>query len=257
MKKKPFVLSVIVTILATVVVSCEKDVNYGYSITMTTEASDVTFLVGAKMYNKIEIDWGDGIIEKYTPDIFNKKLKRENLGTSPKTITITGLVTSLICGTNQLTNLDVSKNTGLVTLGCGNNQLTNLDVSKNAALDHFLCLRNQLTNLDVSKNTELSELNCSNNQLTNLDVSKNTGLVTLGCGNNQLTNLDVSKNTGLVTLGCDNNQLTTAALNDLFDTLPGDPGSITYLSIFIGKNPGTNTCDRSIAENKRWHIFDN
>ena len=116
---------------------------------------------------------------------------------------------SLNCGYNQLTALDVSKNTTLTKLYCKNNQLTVLDVSKNTALTYLRCNRNQLTALDVSKNTALTGLNCGYNQLTALDVSKNTALTWLGCAGNQLTALDVSKNTALTELDCDKNQLTS------------------------------------------------
>ena len=114
----------------------------------------------------------------------------------------------LSCFNNQLTSIDVSKNTALTGLYCHGNQLTSLDVSKNTALTVLHCSGNQLTALDVSKNTALTELGCYYNQLTALDVSKNTKLTTLVCYSNQLTSLDVSKNTALVQFGCDNNQLT-------------------------------------------------
>ena len=116
---------------------------------------------------------------------------------------------SLNCGRNQLTALDVSKNTTLTELHCNGNQLTKLDVSKNTALTFLGCGANQLTALDVSKNTALKILWCNGNQLTSLDVSKNTALTKLYCYNNQLTSLDVSKNTALTKLDCDNNQLTS------------------------------------------------
>ena len=116
---------------------------------------------------------------------------------------------SLNCGRNQLTSLDVSKNTALTKLYCKKNQLTVLDVSKNTALTYLRCNDNQLTSLDVSKNTALTKLYCSNNQLTSLDVSKNTALTGLGCAGNQLTALDVSKNISLTDLDCDENQLTS------------------------------------------------
>ena len=115
---------------------------------------------------------------------------------------------NLYCRHNQLTALDVSKNTALEILYCYNNQLTALDVSKNTALEILYCYNNQLTALDVSKNTDLTQLWCWNNQLTALDVSKNTALRSLRCNNNQLTALDVSKNTDLTYLDCTNNQLT-------------------------------------------------
>ena len=71
----------------------------------------------------------------------------------------------LLCYNNQLTSLDVSKNTALKTLYCYNNQLTSLDLSKNTALTRLECSNNQLTLLDVSKNTKLSELYCYRNQI--------------------------------------------------------------------------------------------
>ena len=128
---------------------------------------------------------------------------------------------SLSCGRNQLTSLDVSKNTALTYLHCSYNQLTSLDVSKNTALTKLYCYNNQLTSLDVSKNTALTYLDCWGNSLTKLDVSKNTALTYLDCGYNQLTALDVSKNTALTYLSCSYNQLTTldvsknTALTDL------------------------------------------
>ena len=118
-------------------------------------------------------------------------------------------LTDLYCFNNQLTSLDVSKNTALRELNCHSNQLTALDVSKNTALWYLYCYNNQLTSLDVSKSTALKTLECGRNQLTSLDVSKNTALKKLYCNDNQLTSLDVSKNTALTSLNCNTNQLTT------------------------------------------------
>ena len=82
----------------------------------------------------------------------------------------------LFCDNNQLTNLDLSKNTSLTDLDCNNNQLTNLDVSKNVLMFRLLCGDNELTNLDLSKNTELITLQCDNNHIAYLDLSKNTNI---------------------------------------------------------------------------------
>ena len=122
---------------------------------------------------------------------------------------------TLNCGSNQLTNLDVSKNIVLTDLYCYNNQLTNLDVSKNIALRILSCGSNQLTNLNVSKNIALTDLRCYYNQLTNLDISKNIALTYLESGANQLTNLDVSKNIALINLNCLNNKIQTICVNNL------------------------------------------
>ena len=131
-------------------------------------------------------------------------------------------LTELSCEGNQLTSLDVSKNTALTKLYCNGNQLTSLDVSNNTALTDLECSGNQLTSLDVSNNTALTDLECNGNQLTSLDVSKNTALTELSCYLNQLTSLDVSKNTALTDLNCSYNQLTSldvsknTALTDLY-----------------------------------------
>ena len=118
----------------------------------------------------------------------------------------TGL-TYLSCNDNNLTELDVSKNTALETLSCSGNQLTTLDVSKNTVLTDLSCSSNQLTTLDVSANRLLEDLSCSGNQLTTLDVSANTALEYLRCRSNQLMTLDVSANTALRWLWCEDNQL--------------------------------------------------
>ena len=101
---------------------------------------------------------------------------------------------SLDCSLNQLTNLDVSKNTNLLYLACVDNQLTTLNFINNPKLVTLWCSYNQLTALDVSNNTALSYLDCLMNELTSLDISNNTTLTFLSCSYNQLTNLDVSKN---------------------------------------------------------------
>ena len=127
----------------------------------------------------------------------------------------------LDCKNNNLTRLDVSKNTKLTKLYCEFNQLTSLDLSKNTALTELNCQVNQLTSLDLSKNTALTKLDCALNPLTSLDVSNNTALTYLDCNYNQLTSLDLSKNTALTKLGCHDNQLTSLDLskNTALDTL--------------------------------------
>ncbi len=111
-------------------------------------------------------------------------------------------LTRLDCHGNQLTALDVSKNTALTELRCTGNQLTALDVSKNTALTRMLCSGNQLTTLDVSNDTALTSLSCAFNGLTTLDVSINTALTHLWCGHNQLSALDISNNTALIEFYC-------------------------------------------------------
>ncbi|OUS02841.1 hypothetical protein A9Q86_01975 [Flavobacteriales bacterium 33_180_T64] len=111
-------------------------------------------------------------------------------------------ITGLDCTYNNLTSLNVTQNTALISLYCYNNQLTNLNVSANTAISVLNCSANQLTYLDVSANTALTVLNCSVNQLTSLDVSANTSLIFLFCYANQLAILDVANgNNSNITTG--------------------------------------------------------
>ena len=156
-------------------------------------------------------------------------------------------LTTLECSRNQLTSLDVSKNTTLTTLECSRNQLTSLDVTNNVALQWLYCSSNQLTYLDVSKNTALQDLNCSENQLTSLDVSLNTALVGLYCDNNQLTSLDVSKNTALQDLSCSENQLTSldVSKNTALVILYCSNNQLTSLDVTTNTTLTTLTCDNN------------
>lgn len=116
---------------------------------------------------------------------------------------------SLTCRTNQLTSLDVSKNTKIIRLSCGFNQLPSLDVSKNAKLEVLNCYGNQFKSINLSLNTALLELDLGGNQFTSIDVSNNTDLEVLSCETNQIIDLDVSKNPRLTYLDCSENQLTS------------------------------------------------
>ena len=142
-------------------------------------------------------------------------------------------LTYLDCDGNQLTALDVSRNTALKWLFCHDNQLTVLEVSNNTALDVLQCGGNQLTALEVSKNTALTGLWCYENQLTALDVSRNTALTSLSCYKNQLTVLDVSTNTALTNLYCQDNQLTTldVSKNTALDVLQCGGNHLTALDV--------------------------
>jgi len=130
-------------------------------------------------------------------------------------------LTKLSCCKNCLTSLDVSKNTALLILKCGINYLTQLDVSNLSSLTVLDCSANKITSVDVSNNLDLTSLNCSGNKINSLDVSKNTKLISLSCGGCGLSNIDVTKNSALTSLFCGSNQLTSldvtknSALTDL------------------------------------------
>ena len=122
-------------------------------------------------------------------------------------------LTTLDCSGNNLTSLDLSKNTNLGILTCSGNNLKSLDLSKNIKLSQLDCRVNNLTSLDLSKNTNLEILDCNKNNLTSLDLSKNIKLSQLTCSGNNLKSLDLSKNTNLEILDCNKNNLTSLDLS--------------------------------------------
>ena len=86
-------------------------------------------------------------------------------------------VTELDVSGLGLTNLDGLENfPNLQVLNCSGNNLTRLDVSKNTALKKLYCANNQLQSLDLSQNGQLDYVNCSFNRLKSLDMSGNTKL---------------------------------------------------------------------------------
>lgn len=65
---------------------------------------------------------------------------------------------TLNCSYNQLDTLDLSDNSGLISLVCYNNRLTVLNVTSCTALTRLYCYDNQLTELNLTNNAALTEL---------------------------------------------------------------------------------------------------
>ena len=112
-------------------------------------------------------------------------------------------------GSNNISTVDVSKNTVLTYLNLSYNNLSTIDVSKNTALTNLNLDYNNLSTIDVSKNTALTELYLSDNKISTIDVSKNTALIELFLSNNNISTVDVSKNTLLGYLDLHSNKIST------------------------------------------------
>ena len=227
--KKVVLNLVIVAFAAAVFMSCG---GGSYKIKMTTESGgDFPFsLAGSGIAT---VDWGDGS-EKNTLTLNEDGVLFEHNYKIAKVHSI------------------IVKGDNIISLDCSDNQLTSLDVSKNTALKELHCSYNQLINLDLRKNIKLESLYCDDNQLTSLDVSKNTALKELHCSYNQLINLDLRKNSFLIYLDCKNNQFTTASLNALFDSLHSNNIKNYIKTLSVTYNPGEDDCNYSIAERRGW-----
>ena len=182
---------------------------------------------------QFDTSWNDGKLDK--TEIQNAvKIYLYNKGISDlKGVEFFTALTTLECRTNNLTKLDVSRNTALTYLDCCSTKLTKLDVSRNTALTYLDCGYNNLTSLDLSRNTALTYLDCGYNNLTSLDLSRNTALKHLECDKNKLTALDVSKNTALQCLYCNDNNLTAlnVSKNSALETLRCGYNNLTALDV--------------------------
>ena len=118
----------------------------------------------------------------------------------------TGAISCRALSIQNLTGIEAF--TSIEKLDCDYNNLSTLDLSKNTALQELWCDGNSLSTLDVSKNDKLSDLRCSDNLLTNLDVTLLTNLTSLSCHDMAIEELDLSQNTALTYLHCYTNSLT-------------------------------------------------
>ena len=124
-------------------------------------------------------------------------------------------LTDLRCGSNDLTEIDLSGNPKVWTLWCEDNpNLTTLTFSDNTAMSALRISNTRIgeKGLDFSRMPELGSLVCVNSGFKEIDVSQNLWLYELNCAKNGLTVLDVSKNIYLEELDCSDNQITRLTL---------------------------------------------
>jgi len=113
MKTKVTTFIIVCLALLTVLSSCEKD-NYDETIiTMTTESDSVAIRIAGS--GKFNINWGDSTqIETHTLRSNYITFSHNYSDSSAREIIIIGeKITHLNCNSNQLSSLDVSKNTAL------------------------------------------------------------------------------------------------------------------------------------------------
>ena len=137
-------------------------------------------------------------------------------------------------------------------LFCSGNQLSVLDLSKNTKLEILVCSSNRLSTLDTSKNTALIELLCDNNQLTELDVSNCITLTKLHCYANQLTTLDVSNSKNLTSLYCHQNMIKDAGMDKLVNSLPAGNNRKMSVLYYTQEQNAISSSQVEAAKAKGW-----
>ncbi|MDR1349049.1 MAG: hypothetical protein LBJ63_11615, partial [Prevotellaceae bacterium] len=178
----------------------------------------IVFYATAK---KLTIDWGDGQKEEITPNGVRQEFPHEyENATNFQTISI---------NTEDLTEIGViryyesSYNCDIRELRFGNcpklKEIGGLSTSG-------------LTVFEINKAESLEQLSIEKTDLTELNL--------IGCIN-------------LKSLNCNGNRLSATALNSLFTSLPVRTAADDAM-IRCWENPGFDSCNISIAENKGWYV---
>ena len=177
----------------------------------------------------------DGYLSRYERSrVTTMKVFQKNIADMTGVNYFTNL-TSLNCGGNNLSTLDVTALTKLENLECYACQLRNtIDLTHCPMLKTLDVGVNNFTTIDLSANTKLTSLNANRAYIRELDVSMCpdletieyvsaeyleclesinvtgcTKLTTLNCPYNKLTSLDVSTCTALQRLNCSYGNLTS------------------------------------------------
>jgi hypothetical protein len=191
----------------------------------------------------------------------------------------TGLssLTSLNISSNQLTSFSGAGLSSLTSLSLSGNQLTSFSSIGLSSLASLYLSGNQLTTFSGTGLSLLNDLDLNSNQLTSFSGAGLSSLTTLYINDNQLTSFSGAGLSSLTSLYLSSNQLTSidgggmelsyvyyyyygsdfqynnlsaSALNAFFTTL-GDAAGV----LMVANNPGSATCDPSIATAKGYTVF--
>ena len=122
-------------------------------------------------------------------------------------------LTDLMLRSNKISSIDLSQNTSLTSLSLSSNKISSIDLSNNTALRQLNLASNNISNIDLSNNTSLTDLNLRSNNISNIDLSKSIKLTYLYLGDNKISSIDLSKNTNLTSLGLRSNKLSSIDLS--------------------------------------------
>ncbi|MBR5242781.1 MAG: hypothetical protein IKW13_00970, partial [Thermoguttaceae bacterium] len=110
-------------------------------------------------------------------------------------------LTQLNVENNALTTLDLANVAALESLRCGTNSLSEIDLSQNVALIYCDVAFNVLTTLDLNAAKGLTTLKCAGNALETLDLRLNGSLRTVSLWNAELLEVDLPQDfSGVVDL---------------------------------------------------------
>ena len=227
--------------------------SYGQNINFP----DPNFKTALLNHKKITIDKNnDGEISVYEAELMT------GIGVSDANISsLEGIqyfknITSLGVVRNNLTSLDLSKNTNLIYLFVYNNNLTSLNVNGCTKITRLWAGNNKLSSLNLSTNKELFELQIHNNQFKNLNVSYNPNLSILYAWQNQFQTIDLKSNINLTRLFLWDNELTTLDVTKNTEIYQLIIGSNKFTRLDISKNINILNLDLKEVPNLEYICID-
>lgn len=116
---------------------------------------------------------------------------------------------------NQLTRLDLSKNTKLTDLFVGSNELSELDISGCSELACLEIFSNALERIDLSHNPRLEEICAMENELASISFAANPELLIARLNGNFIAALELPPACKLESLELKNNPLPGELLTQL------------------------------------------
>ena len=222
---------------------------------VTTTVSTQTKTCTLDYMDSLWMDWGDGTVE-WLPDSLSHTVI-SHVYPQPGNYACVAAANNLSyfkADSRRLLSLNALKAPRLLYLSCTSSQLTGLDLSANTLLTTLYVGSNDLTQLDLAANVWLETLTCSDNQLTSLDLSGLPALKKVTCHTNPLTALSVHSSGALNYLSCGSCSLSTSALDTLFKRLPTLTTPSTSQNLLFANNPGSETCQPSVAVAKQWTL---
>ncbi|MBP3850654.1 MAG: hypothetical protein J6E43_07550 [Prevotella sp.] len=199
------------------------------------------------------------IDEEHFPDAnFRAELMKQDYGkdgvvTEEERMNVSSINVSN-CGIQTLKGIDLF--TGIRRLHCYENQLTLLDLSKNTNLTELQCHANQLKELNLANNTRLRTVICSENQLTSLKVAS-LGMNVLICNDNQLETIDLTGCKALTQFWCFHNRIKGAGMDALIASSEPDNGYMTAVDTKSADEQNVITTTQvAAAKARNWTIYD-
>ena len=163
--------ALVLLVVTTVLVSCSKDNNSNpdpnnpkgtpYMIFTTDKkvGSEITLTIDAKEADKKDV-WVDlnnnGVYDSGTDVRLSATTAKYRL--QGNTVRVYGKVTLLKCDRNEVTSLDVTRNTALERLDMSHNKIKEVNLRNNAQLTYLKVSNLPLVGLDLTANKKLTEL---------------------------------------------------------------------------------------------------